>query len=479
MRDKISLVASARESVIERIAPDILNRELPYRFGDRFAKFHAFLNNTSHVAVTAISTTDEGNIAGSMASAGDIKWENRAIGARYFYLADTFPVLTEMAISVSSFTMRSGAGAAPDQTSRASGFNGAINFGYLFGSWEAHFGLFAQSTSYRYNLDAQNTDDVQEFIAEGGAYMDLRFFLPDNLAIEPGVRLHSFASRGQVFAEPRFRASWKPEGLPWQSKLSVATGLYHQQTVGITSDRIVTDIFTAWAPSPKFEPVPRSVHMIAGWSGAPAAGVSMSLEVYRKLIDRLAFPEMAESVRPETRFVTVQGSSNGMDLTVDVRRRNWYGSVGYGLSKVTYEAGDNSFRPPHDRRHNLTANMGTAVGSFRLSIGWQYGSGLPFTQLTGFYDTIPIEAGSRDFHTSPGIASIALGEAFDGRLPAYHRLDVSLERTFSPPGLEATLQIGAVNAYDRANLFDLDLFSARRIDQLPVIPTVGLRIEVL
>ncbi|MDX1429742.1 MAG: carboxypeptidase-like regulatory domain-containing protein, partial [Rhodothermales bacterium] len=407
MRDKISVVASVRESVIERIAPEVLDRELPYRFGDRFAKFHAFLNETSHVAVTAISTSDKGNIAGSSGLASDIRWENRAVGARYFYLAQTFPVLTELLVSVSSFEMQSGPSASPDQTSKVSGFNGAINFGYLLGSWEAHFGLFAQSTGYRYNLDAQRSSDVQEFIAEGGTYMDLRFFLSDRVTIEPGVRIHSYASRGQVFAEPRFRASWKASQLPWHSQLSFAAGLYHQQTVGITSDRVVTDVFTAWAPSPPFEAVPRSIHFIAGWSGTPSPGITASIEGYRKLIDNLAFPEISESVRPDSRFVTVTGASNGVDTQVRVSRGPWFANLTYGLSKVTYETDEGSFRPPHDRRHQLSSALGFSLGSIQFRFGWQYGSGLPFTQLAGFYDAVPIQVGSRDFHTNPGTPSIA------------------------------------------------------------------------
>ncbi len=478
LKDKISIVASVRESVIERIAPEVLSEELPYRFGDRFAKFHAFLNETSHVAITAISTTDQGNIAGSTGLANDIRWENKAVGARYFYLAQTFPVLTELLVSVSSFEMQSGPEAAPDQTSRVSGFNGAINFGYLLGSWEAHFGLFAQSTGYRYNLDEKNSDDQQEFIAEGGTYIDLRFFLREGLSIEPGLRVHSYASRGQVFAEPRFRASWSPQSAPWASKFSFAAGLYHQQTVGVTSDRIVTDVFTAWAPSPPFRDVPRSTHFIAGWSGAPLAGVSAKVETYRKLIDRLAFPEVSESVRPDTRFLTVDGLSNGVDLQLEVTRRRWFGKVGYGISSVTYKADGEEFRPPHDRRHQLSSAFGMSLGHIKIRLGWQYGSGLPFTQLAGFYDDIPIDVSSRDFHTSPGEPSIALGDSFGGRLPSYHRLDVSVERTFSWPMVEATIQLGAVNAYNRSNLFDLDLFSAERVNQLPVIPTVGVRIEI-
>jgi hypothetical protein len=67
---------------------------------------------------------------------------------------------------------------------------------------------------------------------------------------------------------------------------------------------------------------------------------------------------------------------------------------------------------------------------------------------------------------------------YTGRLPAYHRLDVSLDRAFRlGPLVTATAQAGVLNAYDRRNLFYLDLFTLRRIDQLPLLPTFGLKLE--
>ena len=42
---------------------------------------------------------------------------------------------------------------------------------------------------------------------------------------------------------------------------------------------------------------------------------------------------------------------------------------------------------------------------------------------------------------------------------------------------EITLQAWVINAYNRANLFALDRFTLRRTDQLPLIPTVGMRFE--
>jgi len=37
---------------------------------------------------------------------------------------------------------------------------------------------------------------------------------------------------------------------------------------------------------------------------------------------------------------------------------------------------------------------------------------------------------------------------------------------------------GAINAYNRTNLFYFDLWTLSRVDQLPVIPTLGLKLDM-
>ncbi len=69
-------------------------------------------------------------------------------------------------------------------------------------------------------------------------------------------------------------------------------------------------------------------------------------------------------------------------------------------------------------------------------------------------------------------------DLYGERLPAYHRLDLTLERRFTIRRMQATLQAALINVYDRANIFDYDLFARRRIDQLPLIPSLGLKVEV-
>ena len=67
---------------------------------------------------------------------------------------------------------------------------------------------------------------------------------------------------------------------------------------------------------------------------------------------------------------------------------------------------------------------------------------------------------------------------FNGILPTYHRLDFSVERTFELKQGRIVAQGSLINVYDRANIFFLDVFTLQRADQLPLIPSFGLKVEM-
>jgi hypothetical protein len=458
VRDRVSFVASARESLIERTAPRLINQDLPYRFGDRFFKLHAFLSKTSHFSASVMTTTDRGNVAGEASFVRDVRWSNRVIGARYFYLPESYPVFTDLSLSVSRFDMTAGPEGRPEQTSLASGFDAKVNFGYLLGTWEILFGLFGNSTKFNFNLSTPDTEDNTEYIAEGGIFAD--------------VHIRPFSA-----LEPRLRLLYRPDrnGL---HALSAAWGVFHQQTIGINSERIVTDVFTAWAPTPESGTVPRATHAILGWSGPVTGRLSARVEVYGKFFTDLAFPAEMETLGPTSSFDIVDGSSVGTDVTADWTAKSWHVSAGYGLASVWYEGEAGRFRPPHDRRHHVNLVGGVSWRGFRFTARWQFGSGLPFTQISGFYDSVRPDPDGRAFHTDPGTASVALAEPYNGRLPDYHRLDLQVEKLFASKRVDVTLQAGIINVYDRTNLFDVDLLTGTRVDQLPLVPSAGIRIDL-
>ena len=81
-----------------------------------------------------------------------------------------------------------------------------------------------------------------------------------------------------------------------------------------------------------------------------------------------------------------------------------------------------------------------------------------------------------DYLTSnPGSVSIYLAGLNEGRLPAYHRLDVNVKRTWKDVGGgEMELSAGITNVYDRDNVFYINRITGQRKNQLPFLPSVGL-----
>jgi len=56
---------------------------------------------------------------------------------------------------------------------------------------------------------------------------------------------------------------------------------------------------------------------------------------------------------------------------------------------------------------------------------------------------------------------------------------VSLERTFDlTDNLLLEAKVGAINAYDRKNVFYYDINSIERVNQTPLLPYASLRIGV-
>ena len=78
---------------------------------------------------------------------------------------------------------------------------------------------------------------------------------------------------------------------------------------------------------------------------------------------------------------------------------------------------------------------------------------------------------------NPGIRRILFERPFDGRLPTYHRLDLSASTDLRLGGLAVDVQAGAINVYGRENILYYDLFAGQRVDQLPFVPYVSARLR--
>ena len=485
VRDRVSVLASGRLSVIDDVGSRLAGEDLPYRFGDVFGKVYVRLMENSQLSFTALRTFDRGTIreaALGQPPPPEIRWQNLGLGGRYLFLPGSSPLRGEIVISLTRFDTETGPAGQrfPDQRSRIEKWSSRMEVTQYGRATEIRGGLFAGTTTLESDLDIAALGE-REILTDVGLYVEPEIRLRPDLTVTPGFRIHAFPSLGDTFVEPRLRALWR-RGI---HQVSAAAGLYHQEVVGVSDRRDAAGVFTAWVPAPTGE-VAGSIHLLAGYRVTPTAALTLSAEGYFKTLSDLSVAEWTAYPRFTTNLQPAEGQARGLELRAELQRGSLFGSLAYSLSSVRYTAmqaqlplwyGATSldYRPTHDRRHQLNVLVGTSVAGFDLSARWQFGSGLPFSRALGF-DRFLLLDGGVDVFEVPAEDRVIYERPFNAVLPTYHRLDVSVARTFRIGPAVLTAQAGLVNAYDRANLFYYDAFTLRRVDQLPLLPSFGLKL---
>ena len=154
----------------------------------------------------------------------------------------------------------------------------------------------------------------------------------------------------------------------------------------------------------------------------------------------------------------------------------------YSLMQVTREDEVLKYAPVWDRRHNVNFLVSYNFGKqldWDFSTRWNYGSGFPFTQTQGFFENFNLQGNlGSNYTTTNGTLGTAYGTLNAGRLPAYHRLDINLKKSFVT-GERSSLEIaaGATNVYNRDNIFYFDRVKFERINQLPILWNLGVNFK--
>ncbi|MEX0821366.1 MAG: TonB-dependent receptor [Rhodothermales bacterium] len=493
--DRISFIASVRESNIDRGAGRYVDADLPFTFGDRFAKVHGILTNHIRASVTGLQTHDRGVLTGNRQEPGDeVGWRNQAIGLRLMMLPRFFAVLAELHVSHSSFESEIGPREDPLREAYIKNTHVALNSTYFGDGLDVRAGSELRVSSLNSQLGGlyQNVELRFATVPQWGSYLHFDFDVGNGLRIRPGIRAQFYKVRFDPYLEPRVSAVWQ-RGV---HEVSMAGGLYHQEILGISDRRDAASVFTVWANVPKSNPnilnvlqgsPQRAYHGILGYRATPTRWLELSVEGYYKnlanlfISDWTAFPQLTSKLQPAS------GTSVGADTRVELRTQRFYGYINYGLSSTRYAAEDAAiqlwygeeslnFRPPHDRRHQVNVLMSASVLGFDVSARWDFGSGLPFSQAVGF-DGFVLVDDVRKAVDVPGTRRVIYERPFNAVLPTYHRMDVSVERAFDLGAVNLAIQGSVINVYDRRNIFYLDVFTQERVDQLPLVPAFGLKIS--
>ena len=446
----------------------------------------AQLGPTGTCSATALVTSDRGRV--DPETSDEFGWRNGVLGTRCLIAPATTSLRFESNASISTVRNTSGTAGAPERASDVYLINFDVDLSRATRFGRIRYGGFGRYALTSYTLREvgarERTDDEATVVA--GGYAEAAVELGRGLRATGGAILAAPPHGSRPAVEPRGRLTWRPRGDRGPA-VDLAGGIYRQGLLGIQDERDAGNSFTAWLPTPLGNAEVVSRHVLVG-GALPAGPLRLGAEAYARRTTRQPVPIVSGAAQFTTTLTTATADAVGADVRAELRRGFVSGFVSYGYGRVQYRAAEGdfgvvlgapvvSYAPAHDRRHQVTAVASAERGPWSASVRWQFGSGLPFTQLSGFDEAVaPI--GYPDFVRDIATTRVLFERPYGGRLPTYHRLDADVARRV-PLG-RATLLVrgGVLNAYDRANVLYYDVFRLRRVDQFPVVPYLALRLGV-
>jgi hypothetical protein len=245
-----------------------------------------------------------------------------------------------------------------------------------------------------------------------------------------------------------------------------------------------------------FTPSERALQTALGLEHELSNGIRGRLELYHRRVERprrmyvnlwreiLPFPELDGD---RVRFDPTESRALGAEFLVRREGESWDWSGSYALSSTETRIAGVWVPQYWDQTHAFALTLGwrptpkwTVTGAFQLHSGW------PFTPQIIHFDTLTV-------FQDGGLASPLrwrkeFGDFNSDRLPAYHRLDLRVTRSFQVGRGTVDVYLDLFNAYNQQNLrsfeYGTDVVDGvlkwkRWPDEelMPLLPSIGFRWE--
>ena len=311
----------------------------------------------------------------------------------------------------------------------------------------------------------------RNFLAyQSGAYFQNTRNIGRRLNVTWGGRFDNYQFIGRTRFSPRAGLSYRlTDRLSWR----LSYGQYFQQPLFL---------FLSAFPQNQGLTAFRAEHWVTGFSYVVNPTLRFTVEAYNKVYRDYPvssqFPQLSLANVGDTFSVrdiifpltsAGRGRARGLEFFVEKKFTNkWFGQANFALM-ISRQAGTAGVMRPSTYDYPRVFNV---VGGYRLNRKWEFSlrsvylSGRPYTPFN--------EALSRELRR--GVFD--LNQVNGLRLPAYARVDVRVDRTFTVRDKPFTVFVGAQNITNRKNIGGLgwnrNSNQAEFGEQLGLFPLVGI-----
>lgn len=301
-------------------------------------------------------------------------------------------------------------------------------------------------------------DRVQVIQPAGFLELTLR---PDRrITLVPGLRFDWYGNLKRGSIDPRL-----------SSRIAISDATTLKGGAGLFTQPPIWYYALPALGNPKLKPY-HALHTSAGVEQALGHGVKAGVEGYYKYVyDNVVATE--GGVPP---YFENAGSGRifGSELSLELRpSARTFAYVAYSLSRSQRRDRNQRWRPfEHDQTHVLSV-----VASQDLGAGWSVGG--RFRLISGD-PTTPVTAAVYDARIDQYRPSY--GAPNSERLPAFHQLDLRVEKEWRLSPLTLAAYAEVLNAYDAENQeatrYSYDYSRREGVSGMPIFPNIGIRGEL-
>lgn len=504
-KDKTSFILSGRRTYIDLLARPVIkianksDERSNYMGGYYFYDLNAKINHifseksrlyfSSYMGLDKAYTTEESyyvdeHIRFNEKYENQLRWGNITNALRWNYVFSP-KLFSNATLTFSNYKFNVGEEARKlntlentrvedvfDYNSGIKDFAAKIDFDYFPSkSHSIKFGLenifhtFSPGVNHIKYTDGENLEESADTIYGNSNVQanEFRLYAEDIIELSPrlkaniGGHFSLFSVQGKTYSSFEPRVSLRFLGSEkWSLKASYAKMSQYIHLLTTSTISLPTDL---WLPATK-NVKPQTSHQWAlGGIYKLPKGFDLSVEFFYKTMNNLieykegaSFFGIGDSW--ETKIETGKGWAYGMEVLLEKNIGKTTGWIGYTLSKSDRQFENISFGEvfpaKYDRRHDISIAL-THKFNERIDIGasWVFG--------TGDATTLALQKYSSGYYSgSHGLSGIEYyGGRNNYRMPAYHRLDVSVNFNKQKKHGIRTWTLGVYNAYSRQNPFYL------------------------
>lgn len=511
LSDKSTYILSARVMYLDKLLSLIPQAERFPRYGfyDANGKIHYKLSETDRLFITGFFSSDQLTEPPASKDIGfDIGWKNSTLNLTWTKIY-TSQIFTSTSLVYTYYDFKTAMKDKNPQKKDALDFftSSLVNDFQLKTDIQVFLNeanllqLGAEATYHNFEVLTSDfyTSELKYAIDLGRKYkaIEVALFVQDeitwfqDLKTNLGVRFYYF-NEGKLYGwEPRASLTWYMfDRLIFRAAFAMANQPIH--LMARNDVYLPTDV---WFPSTPVVKPAKSMQGAIGFEGTSADKTFLfTVEAYYKdlanLYEYREDANFAYTSKYEDQLTIGRGEAYGVEMFFNKRIGTVTGWFGYTLSWTRRYFDDLNrsvpFYPQFDRRHDVSIVLSwQASEALSFAATWNYSTGKAFPLPVMQYSFLTMS--NPNDNTQEVFYEYSARDAF--RLPAFHKLDLSVNWVFDWGNNKAELSLNIYNVYNRYNVFSK--YVGYKIDEVtgirtpvlkqftlyPFLPSLGLKVH--